>query len=112
MTADDVEAGLAAGTLQLIDVRSADEYSGATGYQCDAHQGHIEGAINIDVEAIAAALDPLALLRANGVDPDGTITCYCHSGQRSARAAALLHAAGITQVTNYVGSWHEWCARS
>ena len=38
------------------------------------------------------------------------VVAYCHSGQRSELAAALLRAAGVDAV-NYAGSWHEWSRR-
>jgi rhodanese-related sulfurtransferase len=38
------------------------------------------------------------------------VVAYCHSGQRSEIAAALLRAAGV-DAANYEGSWHEWSRR-
>lgn len=43
--------------------------------------------------------------------PEGRpVVAYCHSGQRSELAAALLRQAGVDAV-NYAGSWHEWSRR-
>ena len=55
MTGDELAALLADGDLQLLDVRSAGEYDGSSGYPCDPVQGHIPGAVNIDVEELAGA---------------------------------------------------------
>ena len=50
------------------------------------------------------------LLEERGVDEGKRVVAYCHSGQRSEIAAALLRAAGVDAV-NYAGSWHEWSRR-
>ena len=113
MTGDALAALLATGEVQLLDVRSAEEYDGSSGYGCDPRQGHLPGAVNIDVEEIAQAGVGLhALLSERGIDVDsGTrIVCYCHSGSRSAFATRLLTSAGLA-AENYEGSWHEWSRR-
>ena len=111
MTGDELAALLAAGEVQLIDVRSAEEYEGIGGYGCDPRQGHIPGAVNIDVSELAAAgAGVRALLAEQGLDSERRIVCYCHSGSRSAYAVAALAAAGVA-AENYEGSWHEWSRR-
>jgi thiosulfate/3-mercaptopyruvate sulfurtransferase len=111
VTGDGLAVLLADGGLQLLDVRSAGEYDGSSGYPCDPVQGHIPGAVNIDVEELAGAGRGVrALLVERGLDPDARIVCYCHSGGRSAYAASVLAAAGIA-AENYEGSWHEWSRR-
>ena len=111
MTWDELAAQMATGAVQLLDVRSAEEYDGSSGYGCDPRQGHIPGAVNIDLSELMAAADLRALLAEHGLDSAGRIVCYCHSGGRSAYAAAALAAAGIA-AENYEGSWHEWSQRS
>jgi thiosulfate/3-mercaptopyruvate sulfurtransferase len=92
------------GTVPVIDVRTADEYSGEAGYPCDPRQGHIPGARHIQVDTILEADDVRALVG----EPEGAeLVVYCHGGGRSARAAAALRAAGY-DARNYSGSWHEW----
>ena len=45
-------------------------------------------------------------------EPEGAeLVVYCHSGGRSARAAAALREAGYN-ARNYGGSWHEWSRRT
>jgi thiosulfate/3-mercaptopyruvate sulfurtransferase len=101
---DELRAGL--GEVVLLDVRTPREFSGAGGYPCDPRQGHIPTARNVPAEEIVAASpDELSALVG---EPEGTtLVCYCHSGGRSARAAAALRAAGY-DARNYEGSWHEW----
>lgn len=114
MTGDELARLLEDGEVELVDVRTREEYEGTAGYPCDPHQGHIEGAVHLDVEEIQAVADSTALLELledRGVEPSGRIVAYCHSGQRSEMAAALLRAAGLDAV-NYEGSWHEWSRRT
>ncbi len=111
MTGDEIETLLAGGGVQLLDVRSAEEYDGTDGYGCDPVQGHMPGAVNIEVgELLAAGAGVRALLAERGLDSDARIVCYCHSGARSAQAVAVLAAAGV-DAENYAGSWHEWSRR-
>ena len=113
MTGDELADLVERDEVELLDVRSREEYEGTTGYPCDPRQGHIEGAAHLDVNEIQAAADKAELLRLlddRGLEPSG-IVAYCHSGQRSEIAAALLRAAGLDAV-NYEGSWHEWSRRS
>ena len=106
MRRDELAARL--GAVQLLDVRSAEEYSGRGGYPCDPRQGHIEGALNLEWSELVEAPDPLTVLLAHGIDPALPIVCYCHSGQRSAHVVQALQARGVTTAENYEGSWHEW----
>jgi thiosulfate/3-mercaptopyruvate sulfurtransferase len=107
----DIEYEELAGRLDevvLIDVRTESEYGGEQGYPCDPRQGHIPGARNVPLEAILEAGDLRALVR----EPEGAeLVVYCHSGGRSAMAAAALEAAGY-DARNYGGSWHEWSRRA
>ena len=95
-------------------MRSQEEYEGLAGYPCDPRQGHIPGAVHLDLNEIyAAAGDPELLRRflgERGIGEGRRVVAYCHSGSRSEIAAALLRAAGVDAV-NYEGSWHEWSRR-
>lgn len=92
-------------------MRTSAEYEGTQGYPCDPRQGHIPGAVNLELDEIAAAGAAVRdLLVERGVDPARRIVAYCHSGSRSEIAAALLRATGL-DATNYAGSWHEWSRR-
>lgn len=96
------------GEVPVIDVRTDTEYEGTGGYPCCGRQGHIPGARHISVEDILDAEDVRGLVG----EPEGAeLVVYCHSGGRSARAAAALRAAGY-DARNYGGSWHEWSHRT
>jgi thiosulfate/3-mercaptopyruvate sulfurtransferase len=110
VTGDEVARRLEDGTIVLLDVRTNVEFEGIDGYPCDPRQGHIPGAIHVELDELMASSDPAELLRERGVDPAAELVAYCHSGQRSELAAARLRAAGLDAV-NYAGSWHEWSRR-
>ena len=92
------------GAVTVIDVRTEAEYSGAAGYPCCARHGHIPGARHVPLEEILDSGDVQSLV---GEPEGGEVVVYCHSGGRSAHAAAALRAAGY-DARNYGGSWHEW----
>ena len=81
---------LVADGAMLVDVRSPGEFSG----------GHIEGAISIPIQELAARVDELG-------DQSGPIVLYCQSGARSAMAKRLLESKGFTDVHDMggMGSW-------
>jgi phage shock protein E len=68
----------------MIDVRTADEFA----------SGHLDGAINIDVQD--ASFDATV----SALDPDGAYIVYCRSGNRSAQAIDRMTALGFTDLTN------------
>ena len=74
----------AAADVIIIDVRTPEEYA----------QGHLEGAINLDVEGgeFEAGLADL--------DPTAAYSVYCRSGRRSAMAADVMAENGFTEVTD------------
>jgi rhodanese-related sulfurtransferase len=106
VTGDELARLLEEDAITLLDVRSPAEFSGEAGYPCDPRQGHIEGAVNLPLDELQYDV-PAAL---EGIDTSRPIVAYCHSGQRSELAAALLRSAGYDAV-NYEGSWHEWSRR-
>jgi 3-mercaptopyruvate sulfurtransferase SseA len=106
MTADELARLLEQGSVTLVDVRTPEEFTGESGYPCDPRQGHIEGAVNVPLEELMSD----ARAAVERIDVSRPVVTYCHSGQRSELAAAILRAAG-TDAVNYEGSWHEWSRR-
>lgn len=70
-----------------IDVRTPEEYQ----------QGFLEGAINIPVQVIDQEIEKQV------TDVNAPIYVYCRSGNRSAKAAEILHQKGYKHVINYGG---------
>lgn len=71
----------------VIDVRTPSEYAA----------GHLEGAINIDVEGTTFDAQVAKLPKTD------TYEVYCHSGRRSSMAADKLASAGFTHIYNLSG---------
>lgn len=68
----------------IIDVRTPAEFS----------SGHLEGAVNIDVQS------PDFDSQISALDPAGSYYVYCRSGNRSAQAIDRMSALGFTDLTN------------
>lgn len=77
--------------VQLVDVRTAEEYA----------EGHIVGAINIDVQS------PDFAEKISVLDKSLRVAVYCRSGRRSKMAAEQLAAAGY-KVINLDGGIQAW----
>ncbi len=93
VTVAELVTALGAGQVPLLlDVRTPDEFSA----------GHVANAVNVPVSELAGRLDELAEHRQ---DP---IYVICHSGGRSARAAALLRDAGFEAPINVLGGTQAW----
>lgn len=110
----EVEAAVGAKDVVIWDIRTPEEFLGATPY-FEARGGHIPGAVGLDyrnlldvdgrckpVAAVQAVLDRL------GIDPQQRIILVCSGGVRSAAAYAVLRSAGCRNVANYDGSMWEW----
>ena len=94
------------GELDVLDVRTAEEYEGTAGYPCDPHQGHIPGARHVELASLVG-LSSQQVRELVALPEGAEVVVYCHSGSRSALAAELLRAAGY-DARNSRGSWHEW----
>jgi rhodanese-related sulfurtransferase len=77
----------------IVDVRGADEFSGPL--------GHIDGALNIPLDALPAHVAELGRAQA-------PIVLVCLTDKRSSHAAAALAAAGIADVAVLRGGMRAW----
>lgn len=92
VTADEFEKKMHEGTVQLVDVRTPEEYG----------EGHLPEAVNINFNA-----DDFVDMAAK-LDKSKPILVYCLSGGRSAKAAALISKKGAEQVYNLDGGITAW----
>lgn len=104
VTTEELAARLGDERLLVLDVRSPEEFRGEAGAACDPRQGHIPGAVNLDVTELLE-LSPEGVRARLGDAAE--VVAYCHSGSRSRIAVELLRRAGY-DARNYAGSWHEW----
>lgn len=79
-------------SVQLLDVRTPEEYA----------DGHIAGAININVQS-----DDFSEIASEELSKDSTVLVYCRSGRRSLTAAEILTKLGY-KVVNLKGGIIEW----
>lgn len=78
----------------ILDVRTPEEFAA----------GHIEGAININVESPTFG-DEIA-----GLDQDTAYAVYCRSGNRSQVALDAMKAAGFKNAYHLMGGIGAWQA--
>ena len=88
--ADDLLTAMANQPMLLIDVRNDDEVA----------RGMIEGAIHMPLALLPLKYEPLTKIE--------NIVFYCHSGARSAHAAAFAVSKGCKNVYNLTGGVLAW----
>ena len=91
---DQVKAGLAAGTLVLVDALPETYYA----------QQHLPGALNLVAEDVASRAPDLL------PDKDAAIVTYCSnpSCANSGQVAAKLEALGYSNVRKYAAGIQDW----
>ena len=107
--------------VKLVDIRSADEYSGKifapAGFQeLAVRAGHIPGAeniawgLNVNADGTFKTVAELKKLYADkGIDGSKPIITYCRIGERSSLTWFVLsEILGYNDVKNYDGSWTEY----
>jgi len=117
---DDVINGI--GSVNLVDVRSPDEYAGRLLAPAHLPQeqsqraGHIPTAASVpwskaanDDGTFKSDEELTALYTSAGVDLSKDTIAYCRIGERSAHSWFVLHELlGQSSVRNYDGSWTEY----
>lgn len=106
--------------VQLVDIRSPDEYNGKIfappGVQeLAVRAGHVPGAVNVPWgQAVAAdgtfksAEELKKVYAAVGIDGSKPIITYCRIGERSSHSWFALKKLLGYDVRNYDGSWTEY----
>ncbi len=116
-----VQEAVSGGSVELVDVRSPDEFSGkilsppGLPETCQ-RGGHIPGASNIpwakacgDDGTFKSHDDLKALYEGAGITGTKPVIAYCRIGERSSHSWFVLrYLLGLDNVTNYDGSWTEW----
>ena len=88
---EEFKAFIADSTVQLVDVRTADEYA----------EGHLPGSVNIDV---MKGYEELATV----LDPERPVALYCRSGRRSENAGWVLEKVFFKNVVDLEGGYNAW----
>ncbi|MBL9158636.1 MAG: MBL fold metallo-hydrolase [Verrucomicrobiales bacterium] len=84
------EMSQAGGRLQIVDVRSAEEWE----------SGHVPGAIHCFLPELRGGVP--------GLKKSRPVALYCGSGYRASIGASLLKQEGFREVFNVPGSWQAW----
>jgi rhodanese-related sulfurtransferase len=92
LTLDEVKAGVADGSMLVVDVREPHEYA----------MGHIPGAALLPL----SAFDPADIPQPAGK----RVVFSCAAGVRSMQALAIAQSAGLDLVEHYRGGFKEWAA--
>lgn len=92
VSASEFDKKIKSDSVQVVDVRTPPEYA----------EGHIEGAINLNVQS-----DDFQQTVKNELSKDSVILVYCRSGKRSLKAAGILTRLGY-KVINLKGGIIEW----
>lgn len=91
-TPDEFVAVIGEPGITLVDVRTPEEFAA----------GHIDGAINIDFQA------PDFADQVGALDMSAPYAIYCHSGNRSGQAEAIMAGLGFTDMTDLTGGITAW----
>jgi thiosulfate/3-mercaptopyruvate sulfurtransferase len=119
---DQVLAAVNGGSVELVDVRSPDEYSGKLLAPPNLPQegsqrgGHIPGAANIpwgqavrEDGTFKSAEELKELYGGKGIKGEKEVIAYCRIGERSSHTwFVLTQLLGYPNARNYDGSWTEW----
>lgn len=119
--ADVVAAAEKKADVHVVDIRSADEYSGKLfapegSKELSVRAGHVPGAVNVtwskavnpDDGTFKSAAELKQLYAGVGVDGSKPIITYCRIGERSSHTWYLLTQILGYDVKNYDGSWTEY----
>ncbi|MFC0775899.1 sulfurtransferase [Terrimonas alba] len=116
-----VQQAMLAPEFAMVDVRSADEFTGkilsppGLPETCQ-RGGHIPGAVNIpwaqacrEDGTFKSKEELEELYMSKGVVPEKNVIAYCRIGERSSHSWFVLkYLLGYPNVSNYDGSWTEW----
>lgn len=90
---EDVKADVVGKQVQLIDVRTTEEYEA----------GHIDHAVNYNI-----INGDTFLIQIQKLDKNQPVYLYCKMGGRSSRAAKLLKEQGFKKIFDYAGGYNDW----
>jgi thiosulfate/3-mercaptopyruvate sulfurtransferase len=115
LNAEQVAAGIADGSLVVVDVRAADRFRGET-EPLDKVAGHVPGAINLPLGSNLSADGTFhtaevlaALYEKNLPDTDPSALAFmCGSGVSACHSLLALEIIGWSGAALYAGSWSDW----
>ncbi len=94
ITVDEFEKKLSGSNIQLLDVRTPEEFN----------QGHLKNALNYNISS------PEFESQLSKLDKSKPVLVYCLSGGRSGSAAEVMASKGFTEIYNMQGGIMKWNA--
>lgn len=111
---DDLKSIASKKSTAVLDVRTADEYTGKSAKEGD-RGGHVPTATNLphrdmldESGRLRPATDLKQMLGGKSLKQDEEVVVYCQSGGRASLAALAAVRAGYTNISNYYMSMGEW----
>jgi rhodanese-related sulfurtransferase len=101
VTVEQLEAELARGDIQLLDIRDVRERQ---------KLGWIPGSLHVPRGMLEFWLDPTSPYYSGKVDPEKRIVLYCAGGGRSVLATDVLREMGFPHVANFETGFNSWKA--
>jgi len=101
LSVEEVEAEMARGDVQVVDIRDVRERK---------KLGFIPGSTHVPRGMLEFWLDPTSHYYTGKVDPTKRIIVYCAGGQRSALAADVLREMGFPNVAHLAVGFTGWAA--
>jgi rhodanese-related sulfurtransferase len=99
LSVEQVEAEIARGDVQVVDIRDVRERK---------KLGFIPGSTHVPRGMLEFWLDPTSHYYTGKIDPTKRIIVYCAGGQRSALAADVLREMGFPKVAHLAVGFNGW----
>ena len=99
LSVEQVEAEIARGDVQVVDIRDVRERK---------KLGFIPGSTHVPRGMLEFWLDPTSHYYTGKIDPTKRIIVYCAGGQRSALAADVLREMGFPNVAHLAVGFNGW----
>ena len=99
LSVEQLEAEVARGDVQVVDIRDVRERKKV---------GFIPGSTHVPRGMLEFCLDPTSHYYTGKVDPTKRIIVYCAGGQRSALAADVLREMGFPNVAHLAVGFNGW----
>ena len=101
LSVEQVEAEMARGDVQVVDIRDVRERR---------KLGFIPGSTHVPRGMLEFWLDPTSHYHTGKIDPTKRIIVYCAGGQRSALAADVLREMGFPDVAHLDVGFNGWAS--
>jgi len=113
-TADEVALASKEPGVELVDVRSPEEYKGDKKNDAVSRAGHISSAENVPASSLVQggqfkSVDEInKVMEEKGVRPEASAITYCNTGRQASVGYFVLRLTGRENISLYDGSMSDW----